>query len=86
MKLSLVFCIIGGLVSCSLQQGRPFRSGWFPNSFQQARPPYYYFADQDADITEMDPRVSYILKPLYSIFFSNDFVLIINIVVRPTRQ
>ncbi len=82
MKLSLVFCIIGGLISCSLQQGRPFRAGWFPNSFQRARLPYYYFADQNADITEMDSRVSYINSIIFYIYFCNDLVLNINIVVR----
>ena len=58
MKLALVFCIVGGLISCSLQQGRLIQAGWIPNNFQQARLPYYYFADQDAGITELDQQVS----------------------------
>ena len=62
MKLALVFCIVGGLISCSLQQGRLFRAGWIPNNFQQARLPYYYFADQGADIAEMNDQVSRIIN------------------------
>ena len=60
MKLALIFCIVGGLISCSLQQGQLFRDRWIPNNFiSRTRLPYYYFADQD---TELEHQVSLKLK------------------------